>query len=102
MKTVMVRYKVKPDRIEENRRLVERVFRGLSETKPEGLRYASFQLPDGVSFVHVASVSTANGENPLTRVPAFQAFVADIQSRCDEAPAAVELAPVGDYGLIGN
>ena len=71
MKTVMVRYKVKPGRAEENMELIRRVFEELAETRPPGLRYASFRMPDGVSFVHVSSVENEAGDNPLTRTAAF-------------------------------
>ena len=99
MKTVMVRYKVKAERAEENRGYIERVFAALAKNRPQGLRYASFCLPDGVSFVHLAAVN-AVGENPLQATPEFQAFVADIGARCDEPPQAVELELVGNYRLV--
>ncbi len=99
MKAVMVRYKVKADRVEENRGHIERVFEALAKNQPQGLRYASFRLPDGVSFVHLAAVD-ADGENPLPATPEFQAFVADIGARCDEPPQAVDLELVGNYRLV--
>lgn len=102
MRTVMVRYKVKPDRVDENRGYIERVFKALEQDQPDGLRYASFCLPDGVSFVHVATVDTTDGENPLSNTPAFQAFIADIKDRCDEPPAATELDLVGNYRLVAD
>ncbi len=97
MKTVMVRYKIKPDRVIENRQYIEQVFEALGKTQPAGLKYASFCMEDGVSFVHIASVQQADGDHPLTKTAAFQAFVADIQARCDEPPVAVELEQIGDY-----
>ena len=100
MKSVMVRYKVKADRVDENRAYIERVFEALEQSQPDGLRYASFRLPDGVSFVHVASVDTKDGENPLSNTPAFKEFVAEIRERCDEPPAAVDLELVGNYRLV--
>ena len=54
MRRVMVRYKVKPDRVAENEALVRAVYDELARTQPDGLRYATFRLDDGVSFVHVA------------------------------------------------
>jgi len=102
MSTVMVRYKVKADRVDENRAYIERVFEALKEGQPDGLRYASFQMPDGVSFVHIASVDTPEGENPLSKTPAFKDFVANIKDRCDEPPAATDLSPVGNYNLIAD
>ena len=102
MKTTMVRYKVKPDRIEDNKAYIERVFEELSRTRLAGLQYASFQLEDGVSFVHIATMEKSAGENPLTGTPAFQAFIADIKDRCDEPPVAVDLESVGSYRFFGD
>ena len=97
MKQVMVRYKVKPESADENRRLVENVFEELNENRPEGLRYMTFQLDDGVSFVHVASIETEDGTNPLGATEAFKAFQSELKARCDELPAAIELNEVGSY-----
>lgn len=102
MKTVLVRYRVKPDHVEENKALVREVFAELKRTQPDGLRYASFLMPDGVSFVHVAATAEGQTENPLTGVPAFQRFVADIKARCDEPPAPTELETVGNYRLLSE
>ena len=53
------------------------VFRSRSDrTRPAGIRYATFRLDDGVSFVHVASNETEHGHSPLGEVKAFQEFVA--------------------------
>lgn len=46
MPTIMVRYKVKPDRAQENQRLVEKVFAALKAAQPSGLSYGSFKLAD--------------------------------------------------------
>ena len=54
MRQVMVRYKVKPDRVAENEALVRAVYEELAATEPAGLRYATFRLEDGVTFVHLA------------------------------------------------
>ena len=46
MRHTMVTYTVKPGREEENAALVRAVFEELAETRPAGLRYAVFYLPD--------------------------------------------------------
>jgi len=99
MRQVMVRYKVKPDRVEENEALVRAVYEQLHRDAPEGLRYATFRLDDGVSFVHLATVDTEDGRTPLTGLEAFQRFQAGIGERCDEPPAVTELEPIGAYRL---
>jgi hypothetical protein len=95
MRHVMVRYKVKPERAAENEELVRAVYDELHRTEPAGLRYATFQLDDGVSFVHLAS--TEDGQNPLPQVEAFQRFQENIRDRCDEAPVVAQLREIGSF-----
>ena len=102
MKRVMVRYKVKAGRSEENRALVRAVYEELRRTAPAGLRYATLEGPDGVSFVHLASIETTDGANPLTQLSAFQAFSADIKERCEEPPQVVDLTEVDSYRFFGG
>jgi hypothetical protein len=99
---VLVRYKVKPEQAARNEALVRRVYEELYETAPAGLRYATFVLEDGVSFVHLASIETEDGRSPLLDVAAFRAFQADIGARCAEPPAPVGLREVGSYGFWGR
>jgi hypothetical protein len=100
MRQVMVRYKVKPDRIEENEALVRAVYEELHRTEPFGLRYATFRQDDGVSFVHVAQAE--EGANPLAEVEAFARFQEDISERCDEPPVVTVLYEVGSYRVLGE
>lgn len=97
MKRVMVRYKVKPERVAEHEGLIRAVFSELREKAPPGIRYGAYKQPDGVSFVHVAFVEAA--ENPLQKLEAFRAFTANIAERCDEPPSSSELTEAGAYGL---
>jgi hypothetical protein len=97
MKRVMVRYRVKAERVEENERYIGKVFEQLDRERPVGLRYASFKLDDGVSFVHIVSVDTVDGVDPLRALPAFTAFTASIKERCDEPPVVAHLSEVGSY-----
>jgi hypothetical protein len=94
MKRVLVRYKLKPDRVEENEKAVRAVFAQLAETKPGGLRYATFKQGDGVSFVHIAEHGDSN---PLLAVAAFKEFAASVKDRCEEPPIAFELTEIGTY-----
>ncbi len=100
MKRVMVRYKVKLDRAAENQRYVEAVFAQLDRDRPAGIRYATFKLDDGVSFVHMASLEAADGSNPLLALAAFKEFTAQIKDRCDVPPETVTLNEVGSYRVF--
>ena len=73
MKRVMVRYRVKAERLREHVDYIPEVFDQLRREQPAGIRYAAFRL-DQVSFVHVASIETADGTNPLNGLAAFRAF----------------------------
>jgi hypothetical protein len=100
MKRIMVRYKVKADRAEENKQLIKTVFEELAAKQPGGIRYAGFVLPDGVSFVHIASIETADGKNPLNMTASFPLFSKDIKDRCEELPVVVDLSEIGAYNLF--
>ena len=97
MSKVMVRYQVKPERAEENERLIRAVYAELEQTAPEGLRYATFKLDDGVSFVHVASNESEDGQSPLRNVKAFQEFQKEAAERCAEPPLATDLYEIGSF-----
>jgi quinol monooxygenase YgiN len=100
MRQVMVRYKVKPDRAEENEELVRAVYEELRSTAPAGLRYATFQLEDGVSFVHISQIE--DERNPLADVRAFAEFQMEISDRCEEPPVVAGLREVGSYRFFGE
>ena len=97
MRTVMVRYKTREGQAAANEALIHAVFDELRSREPAGLRYASYRLADGATFVHIAMLE-ASGENPLTSLPAFKAFQSGIKERCSEEPVVTELASVDSYG----
>jgi hypothetical protein len=98
----MVQYKVKADRVAENEGYVRAVYEALHQARPPGLRYATFRLADGVSFIHLVSHEAADGANALTALPAFKAFTAGIRERCEVPPVTVELEEIGSYGFFGE
>ncbi|MEP7355945.1 MAG: hypothetical protein ABI847_01740 [Anaerolineales bacterium] len=97
MKHVLVRYRVKLDKVQENQEYIRKVFAELRRTAPAGIRYAAFNAGDSPTFFHIATIDTANGENPLSQSEAFKAFTANIRERCDEPPVTTELEEVGSY-----
>jgi len=102
MKTTMVRYTVRPEDVAENERDVRKVFEQLKDRKPVGLRYASFKLGDAGGFVHIVSQEQEEGHSPLSDVPAFRAFTAAIERRCDERPVVTTLTEVGSYRFFAD
>ena len=102
MKRMIVQYKVKPEMATANQQFIERVFEELRATAPEGIRYIAFKASDGVSFMHVVSLETETGENPLDQSPAFQAFQAGLSERIAEQPTFTSLDEVGSYRVFGS
>jgi hypothetical protein len=99
-RATVVRYTTRPDAAEENDRLIRAVFDQLAAESPDGLRYISVRLDDGVSFVHVAVVD--GDDNPLVTLPTFNAFVSAIGERCVEGPAPANGTVIGAYRMGGD
>lgn len=95
MRHVVVRYKVKPECLAEHEALIAAVLAQLAELTPTGLEYQVLKLADGLSFIHLATVSAP--ENPLASLAAFKAFTAEVKSRCEEPPVSTEAARLGTY-----
>ncbi|HKW19975.1 MAG TPA: hypothetical protein VJO13_01265 [Ktedonobacterales bacterium] len=92
-KTVVVQYRTRPDAADENQRLVEQVYAQLARENPDGLRYATFRLADGVTFI-----SIIEGEfSPVTQMSAFADYQREIGERCVEAPRLLGASLVGSY-----
>ncbi len=85
----VIRYRIKPEHVAENERLIEDVFREMNAKRPGGTRYLVLSLPDG-TFIHVA-------EGEITALDSHQKFRSGIDSRCLETPKTVEAKVVGEY-----
>lgn len=99
MSTVVVRYRTRADRADENERLVRAVFDELARTDPGGLRYATFRLADG-TFVHVAEIE--GDTNPLGGTEAFAEFQRELGERCEPGnePNPQPASLVGSYRMF--
>jgi hypothetical protein len=73
MKRTLIRYKTKPDRTQENQRLIESVFEELEAKSPDGVQYLVVRLDDG-TFVHFVAVDTKDAASPIPGLEAFQLF----------------------------
>jgi len=98
-KTLIIRYRTRPEAAEENSRLIEAVFSSLAELRPTGFSYATYRLADGATFVHIARLDGT--ENPLVTLPAFAEFQRDLAQRCVEPPAPSAATVVGSYAYAG-
>lgn len=97
----IISYKVKADKAQENIDYIRVIFNALERSKPDRLRFAVFQLEDGVSFLHIAFVETEDGSNPLHQFDEFKAFSNDISARCEEPPTFSMVKTIEAYQLFG-
>jgi hypothetical protein len=91
---VIVRYRVKPEALEQNIDFVRAVYDEIAGKRPEGLRYSTYQV-DERTFVHVAILD--GSANPLDDIAAFGAFTEGIAERCEEGPQVTRGDVVGCY-----
>ena len=96
MSYTLVTYTVKPGREEENAALVRAVFEELAQTRPEGFRYAVFQLPESRQFVHLHTNDGAPS-GALQQLSSFQAFVSGAQDRHEQPATFAEPELIGNY-----
>ncbi|MFI9818030.1 hypothetical protein [Saccharothrix variisporea] len=96
MSTHVIQYTAKStEAADENQELVERIFAELNADDPGGMRYATFRLADGVTFVHVVIHET--DENPLEHVAAFADFQKGFGDRVGGPPSFSDATLVGSY-----
>jgi hypothetical protein len=99
MSHTLVTYTVKPQRADENAALVRAVFEELAQTRPAGLRYAVFQLPETREFIHLYTGEGAPS-GALQQLPSFQAFISGAQDRHEQPARVAEPDLIGDYRTL--
>ena len=99
MKRSLIRYKTKPERTDDNERLIKDVFKELHAKSPKGVRYVALKLGDG-TFIHLVSDETRDGSNPIPALDAFRAFQNGIKDRCIEPPQSGDVTVVGNYRML--
>jgi len=95
--SVVVSYQVKPEALDEHVRLIEGVFKQLHAERPANVEYKVVRLADGVSFVHMFSVDTPDGSNPLPEMAAFKEFGKDSGARVATTPMPTPADVIGSY-----
>lgn len=97
MKQVIVNYKVKAGMETENELLVRAVYRELKEKKPAGVHYATYKLPDGVSFMHIGIYETTEAHDLFANLSSFKKFQEKVKDRCAEPPVLTPMEVIGSY-----
>ena len=91
----LIRYRAKPERIEENQRLIEGVFRELHAKAPDHVGYLVLRLSDG-TFCHLVDDSA----KVVASLDAFAAFARGGAERRLDEPQQLEATVVGNYRML--
>ena len=96
MYTLMVRSTVKAAHVTDVEAAVKRVFAALQQEQPNGIRYASCRLSDGVTYVALLELDDGV-DNPLPVLPEFRAFQEHLKHWMAEPPISEQVTVIGSY-----
>jgi hypothetical protein len=95
MPLMLVSYRVKQEKIEENQSLIGEVFRELQVRSPPDVRYLVLRLSDG-TFCHLVE----DAGKTIASLEAFAAFRHGGEDRRIDAPRQLDATIVGDYRML--
>lgn len=96
MKVQMVRARVKATAVTEIEAAGQRLFVALELAQPQGIRYATCRLPDGVTYVNLIAIDDGV-DNPLLALPEARAFQEGLKNWQDSQPTSEQLTIFGSY-----
>jgi hypothetical protein len=96
MNVLMVRSKMKAAEVAEVEAEVKRVFEAIQREQPQGIRYTSCRLSDGVTYVALLEIDDGV-DNPLPAIPEFREFQANLKNWMAEPPTVEQLTVIGSY-----
>ncbi len=97
MKAVKVQYTVKADYAETNKKNIEAVMSDLREINNPGIKYSSFLLEDGKTFVHFGMYADQEAMSVVSDLDSFQHFRQQLKASGPESPPNAE-----DLNLVAS
>lgn len=98
MKTTLITYRVKADKVGEHEALIKAVFHQLQAELPTGISYRVINTGDN-SFAHLVTFEREAAHQNFTNMEAFQNFQAAIKSRLEAPPLVQDSNEIGMYPL---
>jgi hypothetical protein len=90
MNAVKVQYTVKAEYAETNKKNIARVMNALREINSPNIRYSSFLLDDGKTFVHFVMRTDEEAGEILSNLEAFKDFQQQLRNSEPESPPKAE------------
>jgi hypothetical protein len=97
MKAVKVQYTVKEDYVETNKRNIEQVMSELRTLNNPGIKYSSFLLDDGKTFVHFGMYTNEETMSIVSNLDSFKKFRQQLKESQPEVPPKAE-----DLNLVAS
>jgi len=86
MKSVKVQYTVKVEYADTNKKNVAKVMADLRELAHPGIKYSTFVMEDGKTFIHFGMYADQEALDVVNNLPSFQAFREQLKASGPEAP----------------
>lgn len=97
MNAVKVQYTVKESFVETNKANIRQVMHDLRALNSPGIRYSTFMLEDGKTFIHFAFRINEDAQKTLSDLPSFQEFQRQLRASEPESPPQAE-----NLSLVGS
>lgn len=97
MKAVKVQYTVKEEYAETNKRNIEQVMSDLRKLENPGIKYSSYVLNDGKTFVHLGIYSDDEAMSVATNLDSFKKFQMELKESQPEVPPKAD-----DLNLVAS
>ena len=98
---ITIQAPMKEEHADESEAAVRRMVAALEREQPEGVRYASLKLADGVTFLALVELEDAE-HNPLFALPEYQELLAKLEEWRAGPPEVSPATVVGSYRLLAE
>ena len=97
MKIVRVQYTAKAEYTEKNKENIRKVMSDLREINNPGLKYGTYILDDGKTFMHFTHFENDEAHKVLMELESFKTFQAELRASGPEVPPKSE-----QLSLVGS
>ena len=97
MKAVKVQYTVKEEFAETNKKNIGQVMSDLRKLNNPGIKYSSYVLNDGKTFVHLGIYSDEEAMSVATNLDSFKKFQTELKESQPEVPPKAD-----DLNLVAS
>ena len=87
---VRVQYTTKAEYVPKNRENINRVMNDLQAINDPGIRYSTYMLDDGKTFMHFTHFATETAYKKLMELASFLQFQAELKASGPEVPPKTE------------